>query len=57
LIAHVAKARAGDPKPGFGLIDARWVEPSKLDQYTFSSASRRLISWIKEDLGRLFPGE
>jgi A/G-specific adenine glycosylase len=42
LIAHRARARSGTLEPGSGLIDARWVEPERLSDYTFSSAGRRL---------------
>ena len=49
LSAYLAEARAGILKPGPGLVDARWVEPAKLGEYTFSSASRRLIAWIKQE--------
>ena len=49
LSAHLARARAGTLKPGPGLVDARWVEPAKLGDYTFSSASRRLIAWIHQE--------
>jgi A/G-specific adenine glycosylase len=48
LSAHLARARAGALKPGPGLVDARWVEPAELGQYTFSSASRRVIAWIQQ---------
>jgi A/G-specific adenine glycosylase len=53
LSAHLADARAGILKPGPGLVDARWVEPSRLSEHTFSSASRRLIAWINQESGRL----
>jgi A/G-specific adenine glycosylase len=46
LIVHLARARSGDSRPGPGLVDARWVEPERLSDYTFSSAGRRLIAWI-----------
>jgi A/G-specific adenine glycosylase len=49
LIAHLGQARVATPRPGPGLIDARWVEPAALGQYTFSSPSRRLIAWINHD--------
>jgi A/G-specific adenine glycosylase len=42
-------ADPGRPEPGPGLIDARWVEPARLGDYTFSSASRRLIARIQQD--------
>jgi A/G-specific adenine glycosylase len=47
LIVHLAQALAGDAIPGPGLTDARWVEPEDLGKYTFSSAGRGLIAWIK----------
>ncbi len=53
LSAYLAQARAGTLSPGPGLVDARWVEPAALSEYTFSSASRRLIAWIKEKPVRL----
>jgi A/G-specific adenine glycosylase len=56
LSAHLARARAGTPTPGHGLVDARWVEPERLGDFTFSSAGRRLIAWIKEEPDRFFPG-
>jgi A/G-specific adenine glycosylase len=55
LVAHLARGRAGIPKPGAGLLDARWVEPAALHEYTFSSANRRLIAWIRQELGLLEP--
>ena len=45
------EARSGRPEPGPGLIDARWVEPQRLGEFTFSSASRRLIARIQQDPG------
>jgi A/G-specific adenine glycosylase len=48
LIVHRAAARSGTPEPGPGLIDARWVEPAALSDYTFGSAGRRLIAWIHD---------
>jgi A/G-specific adenine glycosylase len=38
------EGRSGTVKPGPGLIDARWVEPPRLREFTFSSAGRRLIT-------------
>jgi A/G-specific adenine glycosylase len=49
LVAHMANARSGTLKPGPGLVDARWVEAARLHEYTFSSASRRLIASIHRD--------
>ncbi len=46
LIAHLARARAGDLRAGPAFLDARWVEPGRLGDYTFSSPSRRLIAWL-----------
>jgi A/G-specific adenine glycosylase len=50
LIVHLAKALSATPQPGPGIVDARWVEPGKLGEYTFSAAGRRLIAWINHDL-------
>jgi A/G-specific adenine glycosylase len=49
LTAHVGLAFHGTTKPGPGLVDARWVRPDELSLYTFSSAGRKLIAWIKQD--------
>ena len=46
--ARPGRARAG---PGPGLIDARWVEPERLGDFTFSSAGRRLIARIQREPG------
>jgi A/G-specific adenine glycosylase len=56
LIAHLAQAPAATPRPGPGLVDARWAEPAALGQYTFSSPSRRLIAWINHEPDRLAHG-
>ena len=53
LFVHLAEASAGDVTPGPGLIDARWVRPEELGDYTFSSAGRRLIAWITERAAEL----
>jgi A/G-specific adenine glycosylase len=53
LSAHLAQGRAGILEPGPGFIDARWVERAGLGEYTFSSASRRLIAWINQELDPL----
>ncbi len=55
LTAHIGQALGGIPKPGPGLVDARWVRLEELSRYTFSSAGRRLIEWIKQEPGRLQP--
>jgi A/G-specific adenine glycosylase len=53
LSVHLAEALSGDPIPGPGLTGARWVRPEELGDYTFSSAGRRLIAWIREAPARL----
>jgi A/G-specific adenine glycosylase len=53
LSAHLARARGGTPTPSPGFVDVRWVEPGRLGEYTFSSASRRLIAWISQEPDRL----
>jgi A/G-specific adenine glycosylase len=55
LSAHIAQARAGTPTPSPGFVDIRWVEPGRLGEHTFSSASRRIIAWINQEPGRLVP--
>jgi len=55
LIAHVGQALSGTAKSASGLVDARWVRPHELSLYTFSSAGRRLIEWIRQDPSRLHP--
>ncbi len=57
LTAHGAQVRAATPRPGPGLIDARWVEMAALGQYTFSSPSRRLIAWINREPDRWEQGD
>jgi len=49
LIVHLAKALSGTPAPGPGLVDARWTEPERLSDHTFSSVGRRLIAWINQN--------
>ena len=46
LEARAATAETGDPTPGPGFSEARWVEPSALADLTFSSAGRRLASAV-----------
>ena len=41
----------GHSRAGPGLIDARWVEPERLGDFTFSSAGRRLIARIQREPG------
>jgi A/G-specific adenine glycosylase len=48
LLVHLAEASSGDAIPGPGLMGARWVRPEELGDYTFSSAGRRLIAWMRE---------
>ena len=56
LFAHLAQLRGGVLEPGPGLVDARWVGAASLREYTFSSASRRLIHWIEQDPSRVVSG-
>jgi A/G-specific adenine glycosylase len=53
LNVHLGRASSATLQPGPGLIAARWVDPGELSEYTFSSAGRRLIAWINQDLSRL----
>jgi A/G-specific adenine glycosylase len=54
LFVHLAQSPSGDAKPGPGLVDARWARPEELGDFTFSSAGRRLIAWIREVPAGLF---
>ena len=49
LEAYAATADAGDPTPGPGFSEARWVEPLDLADLTFSSAGRRLASAVAKN--------
>jgi A/G-specific adenine glycosylase len=49
LTAHLARALSDTPVPGPGLVDARWAEPERLSDHTFSSVGRRLIAWISQN--------
>jgi A/G-specific adenine glycosylase len=49
MFVHLAEASSVDATPGPGLVDARWVEPERLADYTFSSAGRRVIAWVREN--------
>ncbi len=53
LQVYRATARTGALEPGPGLVDARWIEPARLGENTFSSAGRRLIAWLARDPGGL----
>jgi A/G-specific adenine glycosylase len=55
LIVHLAIALSATPRPGPGLVDARWAEPSSLSEYTFSSAGRRLIASLDREPDRQRP--
>ena len=47
LYAHKALALSGEPRPGPGLSEVRWVEPAALADLTLGSAARRLASAIE----------
>jgi A/G-specific adenine glycosylase len=49
LLVHLANALSGTPTPGPRLVDARWVDPERLTDRTFSSVGRRVIAWINEN--------
>jgi A/G-specific adenine glycosylase len=49
LFVHLARALSATLKPGPGHVDARWVAPGALGEYTFSSAGRRVIAWINQN--------
>jgi A/G-specific adenine glycosylase len=52
LRVHLAEGLSGTPRPGPGLVEARWVHPSELCRLTFGSAARRLMKWLDQDPGR-----
>lgn len=45
LNSHSAVAVGGDPRPGLGLVQVRWVAPHHLANYSISAAYRRLADW------------
>lgn len=47
LCAHAAVALSGEPQPGPGLSEVRWMAPEDLDDLTLGSASRRLASAVQ----------
>jgi A/G-specific adenine glycosylase len=49
VFVHIGEWQTGRLHHGPNLIDARWVEPRLLAQYTFSAAGRRLSDWINQD--------
>ncbi len=49
LIVRLGTMLRGNPRPGPGLVEVRWVEPGSLVEYPFSSAGRRLIAWINQN--------
>jgi A/G-specific adenine glycosylase len=48
LFVHFGEWQTGRLHHGPNLVDARWVEPRTLAQYTFSAAGRRLSNWINQ---------
>jgi len=49
LLAHKAVALSGEPRPGPGLDEVRWVEPEALADLTLGSAARRLATAVAAD--------
>ena len=50
MIVHLARRHRAMPSRARAWSSARWVEPERLGEYTFSSAGRRLIAWITSSL-------
>jgi A/G-specific adenine glycosylase len=46
LDVHLARRLEGEPRPGPGLVDARWSTLAELESLTRSSATRRVLSWL-----------
>lgn len=44
LAVHPAADLGGEPSPGPGMVEARWVAPADLDALTLGSASRRVAA-------------
>lgn len=44
--AYSASWVSGEPAPGPGLVDASWVEPRSLDEYTLGAATRKLVAGL-----------
>jgi A/G-specific adenine glycosylase len=47
LDVHLARPIGGEPRPGPGLVDARWATFEELEDVTRSSATRRVLAWLK----------
>ena len=50
---HIGRAISGRLKAGPGFGEARWVAPTDLRAYTFSSSGRRTIDWMEKNRTRL----
>jgi len=46
LDAYAAQFLEGSPRPGAGLVQADWAKPASLTNVPFSSAGRKLLSWV-----------
>jgi A/G-specific adenine glycosylase len=47
LDVHLARKIEGEPKPGPGMVEARWATFDELEDVTRSSATRRVLAWLK----------
>lgn len=52
LAAHPGRWLDGEPCPGPGLSEARWIPTDHLGQLSFGSAQRRLATWATRTLER-----
>jgi A/G-specific adenine glycosylase len=52
LEAYKATGLGDSLAPGPGLVQAAWVTPESLGNYTFGSAHRRLVAWAAGPAGR-----
>ena len=46
LDVHRARWVEGEVVPGPGCVDAAWVRPEQLAEYTLGSATRRVVAWL-----------
>jgi A/G-specific adenine glycosylase len=51
LGVHLARRIEGSPRPGPGLVEARWATLGELEDLTRSSATRRVLAWLAKSTG------
>ncbi len=48
LDVHLARKMEGEPRPGPGMIESRWATFAELEDVTRSSATRRVLAWLRK---------